>query len=32
MWSTQMRHAAFGAIEISTAEKEGWPGLDKNDG
>ena len=30
MWSTQKRHTAFGAIgEISTPEKEGWPGLEK---
>ena len=29
MWSTQMRCTAFGAIcEISTLEKECWPGLD----
>ena len=33
MWSTLMRHTALGAIgEISTPEKEGWPGLNKNDG
>ena len=33
MWSTQIRHAAFEAIgEISTPEKEGWPGLDKSGG
>ena len=30
MWSTQKRYTAFGAIgEISTQEKEGWPGLEK---
>ena len=33
MWSTQTRHAAFGAIgENSTPEKEGLPGLDKSNG
>ena len=33
MWSTQMRHTAFGAFgEIFTPEKEGWSGLDICDG
>ena len=33
MWKAQVRRISLGEIgEISTPEKEGWPGLDKSDG